>query len=337
MPASTTEPIKVVVTGAGALLGQGILRALKRSSLRIHTTAVDANPLSAGLYWADESYLVPMATAPEYVDAIRRLLCKVRPTVLLVGTDVELAPLAVERPSLERDFGTKILVSSPRVVGIADNKYETAQFLREHGFASPASVLGTDAEGIAEMIANYGFPLIVKPCVGARSYGVIKVRNPQDLESALRRTHNGVVQECIGKDDEEYTASGLCFDGRCDAAIVMRRDLRDGNTYRAFTVMDAKLAAGVRAWCVALQPFGPANFQFRIDRAGVAKVFEINARFSGTTPLRARAGFNEVEMCVRKVLWNEPIVQPEVSPVAILRHWSETVIEHSRIHSMTSA
>jgi carbamoyl-phosphate synthase large subunit len=211
-------------------------------------------------------------------------------------------------------------------VAIADDKYATARFFREHGFPAPASALASDPDSIERLIAEQGFPLIVKPCVGARSYGVTVVYSRQAMHDAASRVQNAVVQECVGEAGYEYTASGLCFDGVCDAVIVMRRDLRDGNTYRAFTMDDPELVARVRAWTEALQPYGPANFQFRIDRSGEPKVFEINARFSGTTPLRAHAGFNEVEMCIRKILWNEPITQPAIRPLTILRHWSETVV-----------
>ena len=76
----------------------------------------------------------------------------------------------------------------------------------------------------------------------------------------------------------------------------------------------------------ALAPFGPANFQFRIDRHGAVKVFEINARFSGTTPLRAKAGFNEVELCLRHLVGGEKVEQPKVEQLVFLRHWSETVL-----------
>jgi carbamoyl-phosphate synthase large subunit len=320
------ETVRILVTGAGALLGQGILRALRKSELQVFTTAVDVSPLAAGLYWADERYLVPPAVAPDYLDAIRAVIARTHPDVVLIGTDVELAPLARVRPELEREFGARVLVSSPEVVAIADDKYETARFFTEHGFAAPASALASDREAVERLIAERGFPLIVKPCVGARSYGVSLVESKQALQDAASRVHNAVVQEYVGEAAMEYTASGLCFDGVCDAVIVMRRDLRDGNTYRAFTVDAPELDARVKAWTEALQPFGPVNFQFRIDPAGEPKVFEINARFSGTTPLRAHAGFDEVAMCIRKILWNEPITQPAVRPLTILRHWSETVV-----------
>lgn len=336
MNKSDSGIVRVAVTGGGALLGQGIIRALQQISFDVHIAAVDVSPFSAGLFWTNQAYLVPKASASDYIDAIQRLLIKEQPDILLVGTDVELAPLAEARETLERETGTRILVSSPNVVAVADDKFATACFFRRHGFAAPASAAGSDLTGIANLVNACGFPLIVKPRTGARSYGVALVRDTQELRAALERTPNAVVQEYIGSEQgDEFTASGLYFDGCCNAAIVMRRDLRDGNTYRAFTVFDTLLETKVREWTEALKPYGPANFQFRIDRDGIPKVFEINARFSGTTPLRAHAGFNEVEMCLRRLLWEEPIVQPPIKPVSVLRHWTETVIEPHLIDSIS--
>lgn len=332
-----SNPIRVMVTGGGALLGQGILRALKNSTLNVYTIAVDVSPLSAGLFWANESFLVPSANSPAYIDAIRSVLDRTRPDIMFVGTDVELAPLALERDALERQFGTRVMVSSPEVVEICNNKYSTFIFFRKHGFPAPKSALVSNKDDVERLIAECGFPLVVKPCIGARSYGVGVAHNRSDLDKLMMLVERGVVQECVGDDKHEYTASGLYFDGRCDATVVMRRDLRDGNTYRAFTVHDLNMDRLVKKWTEALKPFGPANFQFRIDNFGVAKVFEINGRFSGTTPLRAHAGFNEVEMCIRKVLWNEPIIQPEIRPVTILRHWSETVVSPNSVEIIEQA
>lgn len=335
MSKSDSRIVRVAVTGGGALLGQGIIRALQQSAFDVHIAAVDVSPFSAGLFWTSQAYLVPKASASNYIDAIHRLLVKEQPDILLVGTDVELAPLAEARETLEQETGTRILVSSPNVVAIADDKFATACFFRRHGFAAPASATGSDLAGIAKLVDTYGFPLIVKPRTGARSYGVVLVRDAQELRAALERTPHAVVQEYIGTEHgDEFTASGLYFDDRCNAAIVMRRDLRDGNTYRAFTVIDTFLETKVREWTEALRPYGPANFQFRIDRDGKPRVFEINARFSGTTPLRAHAGFNEVEMCIRRILWDEPVVQPSIKPVSVLRHWTETVIEPHLIQSI---
>lgn len=315
--------VKVMVTGAGALLGQGMIRALKASSLAHTLVACDPSPLAAGLYWADAAHLVPMAHDPSYLPRIEALLRQEQPDVVLIGTDVELGLFAAERARLEQTYSTHILVSDARVVAIADDKWLTYQFLREQGFPFPESCLPGDEEALVERV---GFPLVVKPRHGARSVGVSVVSDYVSLERALDEGADLIVQDCVATADEEYTAGVLCFDGSCRASIVMRRDLRDGNTYRAYVDAYPDLNRQVCAMAEQLMPYGPANFQFRLNEWGQAVVFEINGRFSGTTPLRAHAGFNEVEMALRYLLEGAPVVQPAVTPLTILRHWSETVV-----------
>lgn len=320
--------MKVMVTGAGALLGQGILRSLLGSTLPdLDLVAVDPSPLSAGLYWVPTRALVPMAKDPAYLDAFEALLRDHRPDAVLIGTDVELALLAAHKEALEQRYSTWIVVASPKVVGIADDKWLTFQFLREHGFPAPASCLPGDEDAL---IASVGFPLVVKPRVGARSIGMSVVRSRDALRRAVEGLEAPVIQECVASDADEYTAGTLTFDGRCDASIVMRRDLRDGNTFRAYVEPYPELNETVQRMAVALKAYGPANFQFRLDGDQV-KVFEINARFSGTTPLRRLAGFNEVEMVLRKVILGEPIAQPPVERMTLLRYFTETVVRPDQL------
>ena len=327
-------PVKVLVTGAGALLGQGVIKSLRQSSLEVSIGAADPMPLSAGLFWAEEAYVIRMATDPAYLDRLGEVLEQAKPDIVIPGTDVELPILAANREKLEAEFGTRVLVSDPRVIAIADDKFLTFQFLSEAGLAPPASALPEDAEGLGQLVDAVGFPLIVKPRIGARSVGVSRVTTRDELNEAVSGREGLVVQECVAGEGDEYTASVLVFDGDPKASIVMRRDLRDGNTYRAFCGAYPELNRQVRAFGAALRPFGPANFQFRLDEGGRARVFEINGRFSGTTPLRALVGFNEVEMCIRHILFGEPIAQPEARETTVLRYWGEMLVENSQLESL---
>lgn len=315
--------MKVLVTGAGALLGQGILKALRASTLNPTIVAVDPSPTSAGLYWADAAHLVPMASDESYLDRIRSILGAERPEIVLIGTDVELPVFAAARAELELEFGTAILVSSTEVVEIANDKWLTYQFLKRLGVGFvPSCLPGSEAA----LIEEAGFPLIVKPRVGARSVGFGVVRDRAELQRAIETQPGIIIQKRVGDDDCEYTAGTITFDSLCEASIVMRRDLRDGNTYKAYVEEYPKLNEFVRRVASKLGAYGPANFQFRLDD-GEPKIFEINGRFSGTTALRHHAGFNEVEMCIRRIIFGEPIVQPALRRLVLLRHWSETVVE----------
>jgi len=157
--------LKILVTGAGALLGQGVIRAIRASKLKATIIAVDPNTLSAGLYWADSSYVIPMANHAEYLDRLQEILSSLRPDVVIPGTDVELLVLSTNSARIERDFATHVLVSPPQVVRIADDKWLTYQFLRDQALGYVPSCLPGDEDAL---ISECGFPLIVKPRVGAR-------------------------------------------------------------------------------------------------------------------------------------------------------------------------
>jgi carbamoyl-phosphate synthase large subunit len=321
------DKIKVMITGAGALLGQGMIRSLKQSSLKTHIVGVDPSPYSAGLYWSDSAHLIPFANDPGYIDQIINIIRIEVPDAILIGTDVELHIFAKYRKMLEDEFDVNILVSNSHVIEIADDKYLTYKFLKNNGFSYPETCLPGDED---KLISKVGFPLIVKPRIGARSYGVHKVNDKATLNKLIKTKEKLLIQECVSSSEDEYTASALVFNGICDASIVMRRELRDGNTYRVYVEKYNKLNEEIRALGEVLKPHGSVNFQFRLD-GNQLKVFEINSRFSGTTPLRAHAGFNEVELCLRRILWDEPIIQPQIEEMTILRHWSETIIKKGHL------
>jgi carbamoyl-phosphate synthase large subunit len=112
----------------------------------------------------------------------------------LPGTDFELLLFADNRARWEERFGTHVIVSSPNVVRIVDDKFLTYRFFCDHGFAAPDSCLPGEESALIERV---GFPLIVKPRVGARSVGVVKVQSKAELARA-RATGDGlVIQECV--------------------------------------------------------------------------------------------------------------------------------------------
>ena len=112
-----------------------------------------------------------------------------------------------------------------------------------------------------------------------RSIGVLKVDQPRQLEQALSVTKKPVIQECIGSSEDEFTAGSLSFDGKCYSSILLQRTLRDGNTWTAKVVNNDRLQSFISRVSERLLPFGPCNFQFRLDSFGVPLIFEINARF----------------------------------------------------------
>ena len=51
--------IRVLVTGVGSLLGQGILKSIQHSTLECYVAGTDYFPSAVGLYWVDKGYILP--------------------------------------------------------------------------------------------------------------------------------------------------------------------------------------------------------------------------------------------------------------------------------------
>ncbi|MBX0333253.1 ATP-grasp domain-containing protein [Pontibacter sp. HSC-14F20] len=324
---------RILVTGAGALLGQGILRCLNVSSQEYYIITADPDYRAQGHSLGNKAYTIPMVSDPKFLDFIEELIKKEQIDVILIGTDVELPVFSKNKERLEQQHGIKVIVSNLHVIGIANNKWLTAQFLKENGFPYPLSALTTDKESIAELRMSRPFPFIAKPVDGARSKGIKIIENDNDLQEICSYPNNLVVQEMIGEQEGEYTTGCMVVDGKCLAIVSLKRDLRDGNTYRAYRDGENPYDTIISSIAERLGVEGPANFQYRI-KDGQPVVFEVNSRFSGTTPLRYMFGFNEVEALLNHLFKVEVMKQPNLRNGAVFRTWSDIFVEKSQMEEL---
>ena len=71
---------------------------------------------------------------------------------------------------------------------------------------------------------------------------------------------------------------------------------------------------------------GSLNIQLMLSKYGPVP-FELNARFSGTTAVRAHFGFNEPAMALKSYFYNEVIEPPLVREGVAMRYHEEVFVE----------
>jgi carbamoyl-phosphate synthase large subunit len=314
-----------MVTGVGGGVGQSIVKALKGSEYRI--VGVDAEPLAAGLYASDAAYIGHYAVDDRFIPRLLEIAAEEECVALFPGHDVELRYVA-ESAHLFRAMGCEPIVSSTAVIDICDDKWATVSFLSEHGYAAPQTQILTPTTSITG-------PAIVKPRRGgARSQGVHLVHDDDGLTRIrhLVDPANTIVQQYI--EGSEYTCGTVTLAAGCVGAIVMRRVLRDGDTYKAFVETDDSLVSTVQAMANDLGPYGACNFQLRLTDDGPC-VFEINARCSGTTAARALAGFNEPLMILDAVVHQRPPTFA-VKELTVLRYWNELPLSPDTVRQLAA-
>jgi carbamoyl-phosphate synthase large subunit len=317
---------RVLITGIGGNIGQGILKALRAAKRRYYIVGIDMEPLSSGFSLADTYYVMPRTGDRRFKQEVGRIIENEKIEAIYVSSPTELEFFSVNKAELERRFGIMVFVNPVEVVKIGLDKLMTANFLRKSKLSYLETARLSDNAALEEIIRKHGFPLIVKPRMGFTSKNVFLVNSRKEIYAARTLVKDLIVQRYIPDDAAEYTATTVSGPNKkVVALIVLHRDLIQGTTYRTELVLDSKITKQVTDIANALGTVGVCNFQFRLYD-GKVFVFEINPRFSGTSGIRYLYGFNDPEMVFEIFSLGLKIGQPELHPAVVLRYWNEVFL-----------
>lgn len=294
---------KVLVTGVGGVVGQGILRNLRAERLDIALIGTNVAAVSAGNHLCDAVHVVPYAYDPAYIPAIRELIENERIDLVIPSTDYEVYHLMLAQSELP----APVAASPADLTRACLDKYATWQALHAQGLPFAASCLPSEYAGQFERT-------VVKPREGRGSRNIhIDPPNPRSFGDDY------VVQEYL--EGEELTTSFYVRrDGALHGMITFVRELEQGNTALAEVVdrHDAQLR-GLVEGLVARFPFrGSCNLQTRATPRGIVP-FEINCRISGTNSVRSQFGFRDVAYTVQEYLYGQPPDAPQITPGSAIR------------------
>lgn len=322
---------RVLVTGAGSGVGNGIVKALRHSGLPLTIICSDIAPLNVGLFRADEALIWPRVEAPEAFDAITRSLGENTVDLVLIGSEYDLGFFAEHRNAIERASGARIVVSPPDTVRMANDKWLTSRFLADNGLPGPATILPEDADDAVARTADWTYPVMVKPRTGTSSRHVHMARDADDLRRLYPSVPAPIVQQMLAMPSRdfanEYTATVFkTSDSRVLGPFVARRTLRGGDSWNLEVSAVGGIDTLMTEIATALPVMGTLNVQMILTDAGPVP-FEINARFSGTSAVRAHYGFNDAEMAVRDFLLGEDLPPPVIGKGMVFRYMEEVFVD----------
>ncbi|MBN1306083.1 MAG: ATP-grasp domain-containing protein [Anaerolineales bacterium] len=330
-----SERISVLVTGVGGGgNGHEMVKTLRLAD-RYKLVGVDMTSNSLGLYDVDESYLVPPATSPEYVDVLLNLCAKKDLKILIPGSEPELNILSKNR-DVFLQVGVTLLINTDEVIERGLDKWKTISHLKENGFHVPVTIL---VHAVEDIPLDFPLPAVVKPAIGGGgSNNTFLVQDRAELNfacsSLVIQGKVVLLQEYIGTPDDEYTVGVLhSMQGDLLGSIAMRRYILSGLSNRIkmrnrtdkmdlspILAISSGISQGeindfpdIRSICEAIaatfNSMGPLNIQGRFVN-DQWYTFEINPRFSGTSYMRALMGFNEPDMLIRLHILNDSLSLP---------------------------
>jgi len=308
-----------MVTGVGAIIGQGIVKSLRQSGRAVRVVGIDRNAHSMGPHLCNVFFAKPVCeeSSPAYLAFWQDLLVRESVDLVLPGLEVDLFFLNAQRQSLSAT-GATLGLNRAELIELARDKWLLGLELPKAGLAPIPTILSRNWH---ECVDALGMPpFLMKPRQGNGSRGIVRLDDETDFQYwANKSAGNFMIQKIIGHDDEEFTVGAFGFgDGKSLSPIVFRRRLSPaGNTQYAEVVADTAIEHATRMLDIFFKPIGPTNYQFRKEN-GIPYLLEINPRLSSSTSLRAGFGYNEAEMAIDFYLDG---IKPEMPKVIHGRGW----------------
>ncbi len=289
---------KVLVTGIGGNVGQGIIRNLRSVNKDLIVYGSNVLDFSAGNHLCDKVFLLPFAYDENYIEEVKKIVETEGIDLIIPATDYEVYYLSKHKVQLN----CTVVCSAPQTTEIYLDKYLSYVHHERHEIAFAKAFLPSEYNGqFAECIA--------KPRKGRGSRGLII--NPTEWKHFSDEEY--MIQD-LKRGKEITTGFYITKSNELHGMITFERWLENGATQNCIVTHEFDDACRK----IILQIIkhsnirGAANLQSIVDEKGKIHPFEINCRISGTNSIRSQFGFEDVRYTCEEYLFNTPL-----SPVNI--------------------
>src|SRR5439155_24439613 len=129
--------------------------------------------------------------------------------LLISVLDLKLNELA-SRPPAFREIGATCVLSSPRVIDAAQDKWRAFEFMCQFGIPTPKTYRTLDETRRALAAGDVRYPLLIKPRWGVSSMGIEWIDNDRQLALAYEWGQVQLQRSMLAK---------LCHGGPADAFV----------------------------------------------------------------------------------------------------------------------
>jgi len=301
-------------------------RAAKQLKINAAFFGTDTTDLSSALQLCDEGFLVEPTTHPGYIKQLLSIV-KANSVKLLVPTvDLDLKVLARNKQKFTA-AGCRVLVSTPQVVDICQDKRKTYQFLAKNGF----DTVLTMSVRAALSKKKLSWPCFLKPWDGSAGRGNAVVNNRRELSFYAKRIPNAICQEFIT--GTEHTCDVYVdFNMKVRCVVPRKRiEVRAGEVSKGQIVKNPRIMseAAMLAETLGAGP-GVITLQLFLTDDDRLKFIEINPRFGGGAPLSIKAGANFPKWILQEASGKKPNIRPDgfKDDLIMLRYDSEVWLKN---------
>lgn len=278
--------------------------------------ATDWSLTAPAMQVADVKLQVPAVYNPDYVDITLRICEEQNIDALFSLNDLELPILANNREKFEA-LGVKLVVSNPKVIDIAFDKYKTAQWVESLGLLAPKTYVRLEDCKKALAVGEVSFPLFMKPRWGSGSIGLESIADMEELEIyyglLMKRIKKTILATAsVGEEyimiQEKLTGCEFGLDIMNDlnaknlgVSVKQKLAMRSGETDKAITVDLPEVREIGRKIGENLGHIGNLDVDIMQRADGAYCVLELNPRFGGGFPFSYEAGVNFPKVLIQLI------------------------------------
>ncbi len=310
----------IAIMSVGSGVGQSVTDSVRLSSLPLKTFGFGNNPFAFGSYDCDVVDYLPTIYDKDYVEQLIAKCKEHNIDLIIPGLDDEAMIIANNITEIE-SAGLRAVVSKAELMNLVRDKERMCKELTPIADIFVKSYTMDDIENAIKANEDI-FPLIAKPRDGMASRGIEIIRNKDDIHKI---TENHILQELAIPNDKDYyreeyinkiqkginpqiseISAQFVTDKNGDlmGEMISYNRLNNGVPIEIIPYKNEFVRTEMKKLLPKLKELGhrgPLNIQGRLTDKGL-KLFEMNARFTGITGLRAIMGFNEVEACIKSWL-----------------------------------
>jgi len=312
--------------GRRVSLLESFRRAAKQLKINAAFFGTDTTDLSSALQLCDEGFLVKPTTHPGYIKQLLSIVKANKVKLLIPTVDLDLKVLARNKSKFA-SMGCRVLVSTPQVVDICQDKRKTYRFLAKNGFDTALTMSVRSA--LSKRKLNW--PCFLKPWDGYAGRGNAVVNNRTELLFYAKRIPNAICQEFI--EGTEYTCDVYIDFGMKVRCVVPRKriEIRAGEVSKGQVVKNPRIMSNA-AKLVETLGAGPGviTLQLFLTDDNRAKFIEINPRFGGGAPLSIKAGANFPKWILQELSGKKPNIRSDgfKDDLIMLRYDSEVWLKN---------
>lgn len=306
---------KILVTSISGKVGQSVLRTLSELNYNISIIGTDFECLESGMHLCDKVFEVPSNTDTRYVNRIKDI-CDIEEIDLIIPTH----DLNVFYLSKNKDILPQIASSSFEIVELFFDKYKNSKVFIDNKIPFAESFLPSEYK-------NNFSNIIIKP---RRGFGWkelhINPKNPKEFsdEFVIQKLYKGIeISTPFYVDKNNKLVGFINIIEKYDSFKRVCRIVNDFDDLVKPILLDIISKINISGICEI-----ESIFDFESKKL---IPFEVNCRFSNTTAVRSKFGFNDVKLLIDELIYNKKLSNTTITTGSSVRVFKDLIYKNINI------